>query len=90
MVQCLRLCTSTAGGMGSIPGQATKIVHALRFNQKKKKKNYRLVHPVQCYRLMQMWLFNNLCCEKGSFTMPKVFHMSNRSTFTHSLESVML
>ena len=38
MVQCLRLCTSTAGGMGSIPGQATKIVHALRFSQKKKKK----------------------------------------------------
>ena len=27
VVQWLRLCTSTAGGMGSIPGQGTKIPH---------------------------------------------------------------
>ena len=37
-VQWLRLCTSTAGGTGSIPGQGTKIPHAMQCNQKKKKK----------------------------------------------------
>ena len=36
MVQWLRLCTSTVGGVGSIPGQGTKILHAA---QPKKKKN---------------------------------------------------
>ena len=28
MVQWLRLCTFSAGGKGSIPGQGTKIPHA--------------------------------------------------------------
>ena len=28
VVQRLRLCTSTAGGVGSIPGQENKIPHA--------------------------------------------------------------
>ena len=36
-VQWLRLCTSTAGGTGSIPGQGTKIPHAPRPKKKKKK-----------------------------------------------------
>ena len=36
-VQWLRLCTSTAGGTGSIPGQGNKIPHAMQCNQKKKK-----------------------------------------------------
>ena len=31
-------CTSTAGGMGLIPGQGTKILHGMWGNQKKKKK----------------------------------------------------
>ena len=39
VVQWLRLCTSTAGAVGSIPGQETKIPHAARHSQKKKKKN---------------------------------------------------
>ena len=38
MVQWLRLCTSNAEGMDSIPGQGTKIPHAARFRKKKKKK----------------------------------------------------
>ena len=38
VVQWLRLCTSTAGGMGLIPGRGTKIPHATH-GQKKKKKN---------------------------------------------------
>ena len=33
-VQWLRLCTSTAGGMGSNPGQGTKILHAMWHSQK--------------------------------------------------------
>ena len=36
MVQWLRLSASNAGGMDSIPGQGTKIPHALRCGQKKK------------------------------------------------------
>ena len=37
-VKRLGLCRSTAGGMGSTPGQGTKILHAKRHGQKKKKK----------------------------------------------------
>ena len=33
-VQCLRLCTSTAGGTGSTPGWETKIPHAMWRGQK--------------------------------------------------------
>ena len=40
-VQWLGLCASVAGGMGSIPGQGTKIPHATRYGQKKKKKEER-------------------------------------------------
>ena len=34
-VQWLKLCISTAGGTGSIPGQGTKIPHAMQRGQKK-------------------------------------------------------
>ena len=37
-VQCLRLCAAIGGVTGSIPGQETKILHAFRHGQKKKKK----------------------------------------------------
>ena len=37
MVQWLRLCVSTAGVMGLIPRWETKIPHAVRCDQKKKK-----------------------------------------------------
>ena len=37
-VQWLRLYASTAGGMGSVPGQGTKIFQAARQGQKEKKK----------------------------------------------------
>ena len=37
-IQWLRLCTLTAEGLGSIPGQGTKIPQAMRHGQKKKKK----------------------------------------------------
>ena len=36
MVQCLRLCASTARGMGSIPGWGIKIPHDAKLSQKKK------------------------------------------------------
>ena len=41
VVQWLRLCASTAGGTGSIPGQGTKILHAEWHGQKFKKKKER-------------------------------------------------
>ena len=39
MVQWLGLLASTAGGMGSIPGQGTKILHAVWCSQNKTKQN---------------------------------------------------
>ena len=36
-VQWIRLCATIAGGTGLIPGWGTKILHAARYNQKKKK-----------------------------------------------------
>ena len=37
MDQQLILCTSTARGMGSIPGRGTKIPHVMQCSQEKKK-----------------------------------------------------
>ena len=37
-VQWLGRCASTAGGMGLIPGEGTKILHATWSGQKKEKK----------------------------------------------------
>ena len=37
----LRFCASTAGGMGSVPGRGTKIFHAARHGQKKRKEEMR-------------------------------------------------
>ena len=37
-VQWLRLCAPNAGGMGSIPGQGTKVRHAPQHSQKEKRK----------------------------------------------------
>ena len=34
-IQWLRLCDSTARGIGSIPGQGTKILHATQSGQNK-------------------------------------------------------
>ena len=39
MVWWLRLHTSTAGGIGSIPGQGNMIPHAMLCGQKKKKED---------------------------------------------------
>ena len=47
MVQWLRLRASNARGVGSIPGQGTKIPHAALHHLKKKKKRQR--------RLLQGW-----------------------------------
>ena len=40
MVQWLRFCASNARGAGSSPGWGTKIPHAVRHGQKKKKQLY--------------------------------------------------
>ena len=51
VVQWLRLPTSSAGGLGSIPDQGTMILHAMLHSQKKKKKakntetRYGINHP---------------------------------------------
>ena len=37
VVQWLRLCTPNAGCKGSIPGQGTKILHAMPRDQKRKR-----------------------------------------------------
>ena len=37
-VQWLRLCSSTAEGVGMIPGQGTKVPHAVQHGQKEREK----------------------------------------------------
>ena len=36
--QCLKFCTSPAGGTGSIPGRGTEILHAAQSGQEQNKK----------------------------------------------------
>lgn len=45
-VQCLRLCTSRAGGAGSIPGRGTKLPHAVGHSQKEKEDMSYAMHSV--------------------------------------------
>ena len=74
VVQWLRLCTSTAGAVGSIPGQGTKIPHAtkkiIRCSQKKKSNNnayHFRVSVAQEFRHGQGGSLNRLCsrCHLG-------------------------
>ena len=46
MVQWLRLCASTPGGVGSIPGPVAKISQAVQCAKKKKKRNQQIFNPV--------------------------------------------
>ena len=55
-VQWLGLRASTAGGTNSIPGQGTKIPHAMQHSQKKKKESAAL-----CYNLTKIYLHGILC-----------------------------
>ena len=41
--QWLRVCTSATGGTGPIPGQETKILHAVQHSKKKERKKERNV-----------------------------------------------
>ena len=60
MVQWLRLCTSMAGGSGSVSGQGITILHAAWHGQKgKKKKDVTLLNYFENYMRKQMqwaWL----------------------------------
>ena len=47
MVQWLRLCASNARGAVSIPGQGTKVPHALRSKKKKKKDQKKCLNKKQ-------------------------------------------
>ena len=50
MVYCLRLCTSNAGGTGSIPGQGTKISqsHGAAKGKKKTDKSLQTAENLNC------------------------------------------
>ena len=52
-VQWLKLCTSTAGGMGSIPGWETKILHAVQCSQNMNNKN-KFVNICLCTRVCSL------------------------------------
>ena len=47
VVQWLRLCASTAGGIGSIPGWGTKIWHAVQSGQKEKEKKRKITPKIK-------------------------------------------
>ena len=64
MVLWLRLHASTVGGMGSIPGQGTKILHAMQHGQgkTKRKKN----HKRNTHIPSQLKNYRQLCrCARG-------------------------
>ena len=54
----VRVCSSTAGGMGSIPGPGNKILHSTQCGQKKKKKKeVKFWHMLQHgWTLKQFWM----------------------------------
>lgn len=56
-----RICTSTAEGIGSIPGQKTKVSFAVWHGHKKKKKKKEqvLIHPFSDY-FFALYLFRAL------------------------------
>ena len=60
VVQWLRLCTPSAGGMCSIPGQRTKIPHAMQHSQKKKKKIRGKEPGVLAEVFGQLWVCTSL------------------------------
>ena len=60
-VQRLRLCASTAGGAGSIPGWGTKIPHAVRRGQKVKKQNKSSDEKENTHRLVKMYRMLIFC-----------------------------
>ena len=68
VVWWLRLCASTAGGVGSIPGPGAKILRASRHNQKKKKK-------ICCAREGQRWQG-----ARGSYHPSRKSHREKRRT----------
>ena len=49
-VQWLRLCISNAGGMGSIPGQGTKIPNSAGCSPSSPEKNIRYLFPGVDYK----------------------------------------
>ena len=60
VVQWLRLCASTAGGMGSIPGQETMILHvAWPKNPKKQTKKPKTNQTSAKYK-NGIWIFSDM------------------------------
>ena len=53
--QWLRLCSSTAGDMSSIPSQGTKILHAMWLGQKHTDKNQKVSPVLQKVTAAQCW-----------------------------------
>ena len=51
VVKRLELCASTAEGVGSIPGQGTKILHAKQYGQKTEAENVFYTHHLQTHNM---------------------------------------
>ena len=73
VVSWLRLYTFTAGNMGSIPGQETRLLLATWYSKKRKKgkrKKMLLMLPKTLYSKEQGWVFGIIhpwsqCCSSG-------------------------
>ena len=57
LIQWLRICASTTGGLGSFPGEGTKISYAVQCGSKKKKKKARYrVRKEDILRHKRQWV----------------------------------
>ena len=52
-VQWWKICTSTAGYMGLIPGQGTKILYAVQYGKRKRKKS----HDIRNTIVIKVYMF---------------------------------
>ena len=97
VVEWLRLCPSTAGGMGLVPGRGTKILHATWCSQKKKKKK-KIIFSMNtlCILKMKMMLpifivlgkmFLDIFCMKNSFVKKEFLRIQEK---LHCLYIVLL
>ena len=83
-VQRLRLCASNAGDAGSIPGQGTKIPHAVWCGQKKKKKDVKYnLNIFQFNIILKGCCFSLKFTKKRDYAKDTIFNLKKKFRLVH-------